>query len=166
MALLDMFGAGAARRGGGMSPLTMGLLGLLAYRTLKGKGRLADMLGTGQSTTTATGATGASAGAGGLGGLLSGGALGSGLRDLLDRFRSSGHDGTAQSWVTQGPNQPIAPEHLEQVLGEERLQWLMQQTGLPKDQLLAGLSQELPQAVDRMTPEGRLPTDDELNRMG
>jgi uncharacterized protein YidB (DUF937 family) len=48
-------------------------------------------------------------------------------------------------------------------LGEERIQWLMEQTGMPKDQLLAGLSQELPNAVDELTPEGRLPTDSELD---
>ena len=39
---------GGNRRGGGMSPIMLGLMGLLAYRTLKGKGKLADMLGTNQ----------------------------------------------------------------------------------------------------------------------
>ena len=51
---------------------------------------------------------------------------------------------------------------LETALGDERIQWLMEQTGLPKDQLLAGLSNDLPDAIDKLTPEGRLPTDAEL----
>jgi uncharacterized protein YidB (DUF937 family) len=131
----------------------MGLMGLLAYRTLKGKGRLADMLGTGQS-------------AGGAAGPLSGGALGGGLKDLLDSFRQGGQQDKAESWVSKGPNKAIAPQELEQSLGEERIQWLMEQTGLPKDQLLAGLSGELPDAIDKLTPEGRLPTDEELSRNG
>ena len=151
MGIFDMQG-GPSRRSGGMSPIMVGLMGLLAYRTLKGKGRLADMLGTSSDTT-------------GAGSPLAGGALGGGLKDLLDRFRQSGQGTKAESWVAKGPNQPIAPDELETALGEERIQWLMEQTGMPKDQLLAGLSNELPDAVDQLTPEGRLPTDAELTRV-
>ena len=78
---------------GGMSPIMVGLMGLLAYRTLKGKGRLADMLGTNQA---GSGAGSAPAG-GALGGALAGGSLGAGLKDLLDRFRQSGHEDKVQS---------------------------------------------------------------------
>jgi uncharacterized protein YidB (DUF937 family) len=129
----------------------MGVLGLLAYRAVKGKGGLAGMLGTGQSPGAA-------------GDPLSGGALSGGLKDLLDRFRQSGQEDKAQSWVSTGPNKPIAPTELEQALGEERIQWLMEQTGMPREQLLAGLSSELPDAIDKLTPDGRVPTDEELSR--
>jgi uncharacterized protein YidB (DUF937 family) len=152
MGLLNSLGGGR-RGGGGMSPVMMGLMGLLAYRTLKGKGRLADMLGTGDASGAA-------------GGPLSGGALGGGLKDLLDRFRQSGQEEKAQSWVAKGPNKPIAPNELEQALGEERIQWLVEQTGMPRDQLLTNLSGELPDAIDKLTPDGRIPTDDELSRDG
>jgi uncharacterized protein YidB (DUF937 family) len=152
MSLFDALG-GPRRGSGGMSPIMLGLVGLLAYRTLKGKGRLADVLGGG-------------AAAGGLGGLLSGGALSGGLKDILERFRQSGHENKAQSWVSTGPNQTIAPHELEQALGAERVQWLMEQTGMPKDQLLAGLSGELPEAIDKLTPNGHIPTDEELARDG
>jgi uncharacterized protein YidB (DUF937 family) len=146
---------GPGRRGGGMSPITMGILGLLAYRTLKGKGPLAGMLGTGGSA--------GNKGGGLLGGAAGGGTLSGGLQDLLDRFRQTGQESKAQSWVSTGANQPVSPNELEQALGEERLQWLMEQTGLPKDQLLAGLSNSLPEAVDELTPDGRIPTEDELD---
>lgn len=149
MGILDMLGGPTTRRSGGMSPIMVGLMGLLAYRTLKGKGRLADMLGTSANAPDA-------------GGPLTGGALGGGLKDLLDRFRQSGQGTKAESWVAKGPNQAIAPDELESALGQERIQWLVEQTGMPKDQLLAGLSHELPDAVDQLTPEGRLPTDAEL----
>jgi uncharacterized protein YidB (DUF937 family) len=163
MGFLDVLGPGAGNRGLGMSPVTMAIAGLLAYRTLKGKGRLADMLGT---SANQPGAATAGTAQSGLGGLLSGGALGSGLKDLLDRFRQAGHEKTAQSWVSTGANQPIAPHELEKVLGDERLQWLMEQTGMPKDQLLSGLSGSLPDAVNKLTPDGRVPSDDELARQG
>ena len=149
MGLFNLQGGG--RRVGGMSPIQMGVLGLLAYKALKGKGGLAGMLGSGQSPDSS-------------GGPLSGGALGGGLKDLLDRFRQSGQEDKAQSWVSKGSNQPIAPQELEQSLGEERIQWLMEQTGLPRDQLLSGLSNELPDAIDELTPDGHVPTDEELSR--
>ena len=154
---------GGGNRGrGGMSPIMMGLMGLLAYRTLKGKGKLADMLGTNQTG----GAVGNSPAGGALGGALGGGgSLGAGLKDLLDRFRQNGQEDKVQSWVSTGANKPIAPTEIEQALGEERIQWLMEQTGMPREQLLDGLSGELPQAIDKLTPDGRLPTDEEISRI-
>jgi uncharacterized protein YidB (DUF937 family) len=155
MGMLNPLGGG--RGGSGMSPVMMGLMGLLAYRTLKGKGRLADMLGTGQSAG-GTAANPANP--------LSPTTLSSGLKDLLDRFRQSGQEDKAQSWVSTGPNKSIAPQELAQALGEERIQWLTEQTGLPREQLLSGLSGDLPDAIDKLTPNGRIPTDEELARDG
>jgi uncharacterized protein YidB (DUF937 family) len=149
MGLFDVLGSGRGRRGGSsVSPVKMAVLGLLAYRTLKGKGRL---LGTGGAV-------------GGLSGLLAGGALSGGLKELMERFRQTGQEPKVQSWVSSGANQSIAPDELEQVLGEERINWLVEETGMPRDQLLTKLSGELPAAVDELTPDGRLPTDDEITR--
>ena len=127
---------GGGNRGrGGMSPIMLGLMGLLAYRTLKGKGKLADMLGTNQPGANQPGANqvGTDAGSaptsGGLGSVLGGGALGAGLKDLLDRFRQNGQDDKVQSWVSTGDNKSIAPNEIEKALGEERIQWLVEQTG-------------------------------------
>jgi uncharacterized protein YidB (DUF937 family) len=155
MGIFDQIGGG--NRGGGMSPIMLGLMGLLAYRTFKGKGRLADMLGTG----AAAGGTGSA-----LGGAQGGNTgLSSGLKDLLDRFRQDGQEDKVQSWVSTGANKPIAPQELEHALGDERIEWLVEQTGMPREQLLQGLSGELPQAIDKLTPDGRLPTDEELSRL-
>ncbi len=149
MGMFDSQGGG--RRVGGMSPIQMGVLGLLAYKAFKGKGGLANILGSGQSPETA-------------GDPLSDGTLGGGLKDLLDRFRQSGQEDKAQSWVSKESNKPIAPQELEQTLGEERIQWLMEQTGLPREELLSGLSNELPNAIDELTPDGHVPTDEESSR--
>lgn len=155
MALFDLRGGGG-RHIGGMSPIQMGVLGLLAYKALKGKGGLAGMFGSAQ-TPDSTNASSP-------GGMLGGGVLGGGLKDLLDRFRQSGHEDKVQSWVSKDSNKPIAPQELEQTLGEERIQWLMEQTGLPREELLAGLSKELPDTVDKLTPDGHVPSEEELSR--
>ena len=154
MNLFTLLG-GSSRGGARISPTMLAVLGVLAYRTLKGKGRLADLLGTG---ATAAGSPKS--------GGLSGAELSGGLADLFARFHQAKQEKTAQSWVSTGPNQTITPHELEQALGEERIQWLVEQTGTSKDELLVGLSKALPKAVDKLTPDGRVPTAEELERLG
>jgi uncharacterized protein YidB (DUF937 family) len=159
-------------RGGLSSPLTLALLGVLAYRTMHGKGRLADMLGGGASDGTRASSAPAQA-AGGLGGLLggllggsnAGSAVSAGLQDLLARFEQNGQGDKVKSWIGTGTNQPISSGELEQALGEDRIEWLTKQTGLSRDELLAGLSQHLPEAVDKLTPQGRIPNHEEAERL-
>lgn len=101
--------------------------------------------------------------------MLAGGAAGSvisgGLNDLLKQFQQSGHSDTANSWVGTGPNKEIAPDDLASALGSDKINALMSQSGMSRDDLLQGLSQYLPQVVDQLTPQGRLPTDQEAARL-
>jgi uncharacterized protein YidB (DUF937 family) len=87
-----------------------------------------------------------------------GGALGG----LLDQFRQNGYGEHVDSWVGTGQNRRIAPQELMSALGPDTIDELEQQTGMPRDQLLSELSNELPEAVDHITPQGRLPDDDEI----
>jgi len=89
----------------------------------------------------------------GVGGLLS-----NGLSELLERFKQNGRQDVAQSWVNRGANQDITPQELEAVIGSEMLETLALQTGLSRQELLARLSRQLPEAVDKYTPDGRLPS--------
>jgi uncharacterized protein YidB (DUF937 family) len=137
-----------------------------------GGGGLADILGgLFGGRPSAAPATTAPGGAwpGGLGGLLGGAAAGSlvseGLSNLIKGFQESGHGRTAQSWVAKGPNDDIAPGDLEQALGSDTLDALSQQTGMRRQELLSELSQQLPDLVDQLTPDGRLPTHEEAMRM-
>ena len=194
--------------GGGMSPIMMALLGLLAYKGLKGRGgQTAPSGGMGQTSRLPPGGTMSAGGSGGdlgdiLGGLLGGkpgsmpsgaatsakpggslsdlfpGGLGSvlggaaagsvlsgGLGNIIKELQDSGHGRVAQSWVGTGPNEDIAPKDLAHALGSDTLNTLSKQTGLSMDELLAGLSQNLPDLVDQLTPKGRLPTEEEAARM-
>ncbi len=106
---------------------------------------------------------------GGLGGLLGGAAAGSvlsgGLNDLLKQFQQNGHSDTANSWVGSGPNKSISPNDLASALGADKIDALATQSGMSRDELLQGLSQYLPQVVDQLTPQGRLPTEQEAESL-
>jgi uncharacterized protein YidB (DUF937 family) len=159
--------------GGGMSPLTMAVLALLAYKAVKS---FTSQPGAAPAAPAAPGSS-QSAGSGGglgdilksgLGGLLAGGAAGSvfsgGLNDLLKQFQQSGQGDVAKTWVGNGPNKAISSDDLAKALGGDQINTLMAHTGLSRQDLLAGLSQYLPEAVNQLTPDGRLPTEQELSR--
>ena len=83
------------------------------------------------------------------------------LESIMERFKRGGHDDKIQSWVGPGENKPIQPQELQQALGPEEIDHLQRETGLPRDQLLSELSKVLPQVVDKLTPQGRPPTEQE-----
>ena len=159
-------GGASSGSSSGMSPIMMAVMGLLAYKAVKSftgssaqpgsapaasGGGLGDVFGNG---------LGGAIGAGGLGGMLSGG-----LGDLLKQFQGAGKGEVAKSWVSTGENEEIEPEDLDEVLTPEQIKFLMAKTGLSREQLLAGLAKELPGAVDELTPDGRLPTQEEMKRV-
>jgi len=143
-------------------PSMTALLGLLAIAGYQNRDKITEMLrnaggdpskpGAGDPLSGMLGSLGGMLGGAGAGGLLSGG-----LGELLDKFKQSGEGETAESWINQGPNKAIAPEQLKAAVGPEVLTELAQRTGLSPEEILARLSKELPAAVDRYTPEGRLP---------
>jgi uncharacterized protein YidB (DUF937 family) len=162
--------------GGGMSPLTMAILGLIAYKAIKtftGGQAAGNPAGPGAGTLNA-GTSGASGGLGdllqgGLGGLFGGREAGSvlsgGLNDLLRQFQQNGQGEIADSWVGSGPNKTIAPNDLAKALGADRLNAMMAQSGMSRDELLSGLSQQLPDVIDQLTPHGRVPSEQEAARL-
>ena len=95
-----------------------------------------------------------------LGGAGVGGLLGGGLNELLEQFTKNGQGEAAESWIGPGPNKEISPPQVKQAIGQDVLATLAQQTGLSQEEILARLSRELPSAVDKYTPDGRLPSRD------
>lgn len=80
-----------------------------------------------------------------------------GVQGVVQQFESQGLGPTVRSWVSTGPNQPISAEQLHQVLGSDLVQQLAAKAGLSVPELTQKLAHVLPQAVDRMTPEGVIP---------
>jgi uncharacterized protein YidB (DUF937 family) len=150
-------------------PSMTALLGLLAIAGYQNRDKIAEMLGgLGQSKPGAAGQSGIGGLLGqlssSLGGASAGGVLSGGLSELIERFKQSGQAETAESWVKTGPNKPCTPSQLEQAIGPEVFDTLEKQTGLSRDELLARLCRELPDAVDKYTPQGRLPTEADFSR--
>lgn len=181
----------SASGSGGMSPITMAILALLAYKAFQkinqpgaqtggpatspasipaNTGGLGGMLGGLLDGGAAGGVQGGGLGdllKGGLGGLLAGGAAGNvlsgGLGDLLNQLQEKGQGDAANSWVGTGPNKAISPNDLASALGPDQINAMMEQTGLSRSELLSGLAANLPEAVNRLTPDGRLPTEKEIS---
>jgi uncharacterized protein YidB (DUF937 family) len=89
-----------------------------------------------------------------------------GLGGLLEKLQQSGHGEVTKSWIGSGQNQPISPGSLGSALGPSIIKALAEKTGLSEQEVTAQLSQILPGFVDKLTPQGRLPTHDELARFG
>jgi uncharacterized protein YidB (DUF937 family) len=75
---------------------------------------------------------------------------------LLQQLQQGGLGGQVASWLGNGANHAISPDQLRSALGSEQLQQMAQAAGLPIDKLLAILAQQLPQTVDKMSPNGTL----------
>lgn len=131
MGLLDQVLGGLLGGAGGGSPLQSVLTGMLGGGGQQG--------GFGQQ-----GGMGQQGLPGGLGGLLA-------------SFEQAGLGHVTQSWVGNGPNQPVSPQQLNNVFGEERVQGMASQAGMAPGDFLSQLSQHLPSAVNGMTPNGQLP---------
>jgi uncharacterized protein YidB (DUF937 family) len=112
------------------------------------QGVLMNLLGSGQQNQQS-----------GPGGFASGGATGGDLSGLISSFEQAGLGHLVQSWIGDGPNQPVSPDQLHSVPGDDQVQSMSNHAGMAPHDFLSQLSQPLPAAVNGMTPNGRLPDD-------
>jgi uncharacterized protein YidB (DUF937 family) len=88
-----------------------------------------------------------------------------GLGGLIEQFQKKGLGETIDSWVNTGPNKNVEPPEVSDALGGDLVDELSRRTGLPRDQIVNELARMLPNVVDRLTPQGRLPSYQELSRL-
>ena len=96
-----------------------------------------------------------------LGGAGGGGGLG-GLGGLLEKLNQGGYASHAQSWVGSGQNMSISAGAIRDVFGQQGLAAIAQQTGLSESDASTGLAQLLPEVINHVTPQGRVPEHSEL----
>ena len=136
-------------------PSLLALLGLVAVAGYQNRDKIADFVkGLNAPDAAGTAAEGVKKvlGEGPMATTIAGG-----LGQLVDQFQSSGLGEKAESWIGTGANAPVSETQMEQALGNDLIDSLARQTGLDRSELLARLAKVLPEAVDKMTPEGRLP---------
>lgn len=139
-------------------PSLAALLGLVAIAGYQNREKLGDWIKglTGADPATAAGGVIDSVknvlGDGPVGKTVTGG-----LGQLVDLFKTNGQGEKAESWVSTGPNAPITAPQLETALGADVIDGLVKQTGLSREELLSRLGKVLPEAVDKLTPEGKIP---------
>ncbi|HWX69955.1 MAG TPA: YidB family protein [Steroidobacteraceae bacterium] len=81
-----------------------------------------------------------------------------GVQGIVAQLEKQGLGATVQSWIGTGPNQPISPDQVHQVFGSGSLAQIAAKAGLNPQELAQKLSQVLPTAIDKLTPEGRVPS--------
>lgn len=144
-----------------MSQLDDLLGGLLGGR---GGGGLAGALGglTGGKGGASGGGAGGMIGAllPMLGGLLAGG----GLSKILSGFKSQGLSSQADSWVGTGSNEPVTAGQVAQVMGENEIAQIAERLGVSHEEAAQAIAEVLPQVVDRVSPEGQLPPEEDLDQ--
>ncbi len=87
-----------------------------------------------------------------------------GLQGLAETFNEKGLGEVMSSWISKGENLPISPEQIQQVLGSGQVQLIAEKLGVSPDEASSGLAEMLPQIVDKLTPQGSLPTQDLLHQ--
>ncbi|MGO9845652.1 MAG: YidB family protein [Methylocella sp.] len=81
-----------------------------------------------------------------------------GIQGVVAEFEKTGFGQQAKSWISTGPNLPINAEQIQQALGSEKVKALAAKFGIPVDKVADLLAKHLPTAIDKATPEGKLPT--------
>ena len=88
-----------------------------------------------------------------------------GLGGLIKQFQQKGLGEVVDSWVSTGRNKNVAPDEISVALGGDVVDELSHRTGLTRDQVVGELARMLPNVVDNLTPDGRLPTRQEVMRL-
>ncbi|MFZ4122508.1 MAG: YidB family protein [Caulobacterales bacterium] len=87
---------------------------------------------------------------------------GGGLGDLVQKFEAAGMGDIIKGWISTGPNPAISPDQVHAALGSEAVQGLASKAGVNVDDLLKSLSAGLPQMIDQLTPDGKMPDGDAI----
>ena len=164
--------AGGGQGGGGLNDLLGGLLG--GKGGGGSQGGLEDVLGglLGGGKSGGGGGMGTQAGSMNLGAIVAvlGPLLakllkGGGLSKMMQGAQASGLSAQADSWVGTGENEPVSGQDVKAVVGDDTVQELAREAGISEEEAASVLAQVVPQVVNGLSPNGQLPSDDDLDQL-
>jgi uncharacterized protein YidB (DUF937 family) len=167
--LIGQLAGGSARQPSAPGPQGRGGPGMSTVLVALAPVVLAMMRGS-QDQRAQSGGLAAGSSGGGLGGLL-GSVLGAatagsggmgGLGSLLEQFQRAGYGDQTKSWVGTGQNQPLPAGAVERTFGRDGLAEIARRAGVSEEDASRGLSQLIPEMVDRVTPDGKMPDSQSL----
>jgi len=85
-----------------------------------------------------------------------------GMSGLVDKFKDAGLEDKVQSWIGKGPNQQVSGSEVRQALGDDEVGRIAEDAGVSHDEAAEQIAAVLPQTVDQLSPEGRLPSGNEM----
>jgi uncharacterized protein YidB (DUF937 family) len=157
------------KESGGLDDLLGGLLGGSGGG---GAGGLQDILGGMLGGGSAGGGTGTKAGgmnmaaiAAALAPLVMKLLKGGGVQKLMQNAQASGLSSEADSWVGTGANQQVSADQMRSVVGQDVVQQVAQEAGISEDEAAGVLAQVVPQVVNGLSPNGQLPSDNDLDQL-
>jgi uncharacterized protein YidB (DUF937 family) len=87
-----------------------------------------------------------------------------GLQGIVSQLTSAGLGQQVQSWISTGDNKPVSGQQIQQAMDPAALKQMAQQTGMSPDQIAGHVAQALPNLVDQVTPDGKVPSTDPLSQ--
>lgn len=89
-----------------------------------------------------------------------------GLSGLVEKIAAGGLADQVASWVGKGENLPISAEQIQEVLGSPFVKGLAEKFGINTADVTGSLASMLPQVIDKLTPDGEVPGDNQLLEIG
>ena len=80
-----------------------------------------------------------------------------GPQGVLDKLRAGGLGSEVESWLGSGSNLPLSAQQVVQVFGAELVKSMAAQFSMPSSDFGSKLAEYLPQAIDKLSPDGKLP---------
>lgn len=84
-----------------------------------------------------------------------------GLGGIVKQFTEKGLGDVVSSWIGKGDNAPVSPDQVKDAFGEDAIKDISEKTGMDTKEVTEQLSDKLPQIVDKLTPDGKIPEGDE-----
>ena len=85
-----------------------------------------------------------------------------GLSGLAQMFKDKGLGDAISSWISTGKNLPVSADQIKQVLPADQIQEISKKAGVSQEEASKGLAGLLPDIIDKLTPDGKVPEGDML----